>query len=94
MENNEIMLFFEPRLNTRTGYFSALHAVVRWHNPRRGQLILDDFKTVLEDESAVRGFSAWMLKLAFAAADEWSSHGYKFRLAVNVTHVLECQIYH
>ena len=85
MEADEIVLFFEPRLNTRTGYFSALQAVVRWNHPRRGELEIDDFKTMLENEAAVQGFSAWMLKLAFAAADEWASHGYKFRLALNIT---------
>lgn len=85
MESNEIVLFYEPRLNTRTGYFSALEAVVRWNHPRRGELMLDDFRAMLENEAAVQGFSAWILKLAFAAADEWASHNYKFRLAVNVS---------
>ena len=85
MENDEIVLFYEPRLNTRTGYFSALEAVVRWKHPRRGDLVLEDFKGMLENQSAINAFSAWMLKLGFAAADEWAVHGYKFRIALDVS---------
>lgn len=85
MESNEIVLLYEPRLNTRTGYFSALEGVVRWKHPRRGELTLDEFKAMLDSESTVQGFCAWLLKLGFAAADEWASHGYKFRLALDVS---------
>lgn len=85
MENHEIVLFYEPRLNTRTGYFSALEGVVRWKHARRGELALDDFKGMLEGDSAVQGFCAWMLKLGFSDADDWSRHGYRFRLALDVT---------
>ncbi|MEX0740503.1 MAG: EAL domain-containing protein [Pseudohongiella sp.] len=85
MENHEISLYYEPRLNTRTGYFSALQGVVRWKHPRRGELLLDDFKAMLEEEAAIQGFCAWMLKLAFADADEWARHAYQFRITVDVT---------
>lgn len=85
MESQEICLFYEPRLNTRTGYFSALQGVVRWKHPRRGELILADFKAMLEEVSAIQGFCAWMLKLAFADADEWARQDLKFRVTVDVT---------
>lgn len=85
MENHEIALYYEPRLNTRTGYFSALQGVVRWQHPRRGELLLQDFKAMLEEAPAIQGFCAWMLKLAFADADEWAKQDLKFRVTVDVT---------
>lgn len=85
MESHEISLYYEPRLNTRTGYFSALQGVVRWKHPRRGELMLHDFKAMLEEDAAIQGFCAWMLKLAFADADEWARHAYQFRVTVDVT---------
>jgi EAL domain-containing protein (putative c-di-GMP-specific phosphodiesterase class I)/GGDEF domain-containing protein len=85
MENQEITLHYEPRLNTRTGYFSALQGLVRWNHPRRGELQLEDFKAMLEEVSAIQGFCAWLLKLAFADADEWAKKDLKFRVTIDVT---------
>lgn len=85
MESAEIALLYEPRLNTRTGYFTALEGVVRWRHPRRGDLVLDDFKAMLDDESALKSFGAWLLKLGFADADAWNGHGYRFRLTLDVS---------
>ncbi|HDZ09077.1 EAL domain-containing protein [Pseudohongiella sp.] len=85
MENHEITLHYEPRLNTRTGYFSALQGVVRWKHPRRGELQLEDFKAMLEEVPAIQGFCAWMLKLAFTDAEEWAKKDLKFRVTVDVT---------
>ncbi|WP_245730812.1 EAL domain-containing protein [Pseudohongiella acticola] len=85
MDKHEFSLFYEPRLNTRTGYFSALQGIVHWHHPQKGDLLLDDFKSMLKDPASVQGLCGWMLKLAFADADEWARHNYQFRITVDVT---------
>lgn len=85
MENGEIVLLYVPRLNSRSGYFSTLEATICWQHPQRGALYLDDFRPMLEEESAIQGLALWAVRLGLTDADEWLENGYRFHLALDVT---------
>lgn len=85
MENGEITLLYVPRLNSRSGYFSTLEATICWRHPQRGMLSLDEFRPMLEEESAIQGLALWAVRLGLADADEWLENGRRFRLALDVS---------
>jgi EAL domain-containing protein (putative c-di-GMP-specific phosphodiesterase class I) len=85
MENGEMTLQYIPRLNSRSGYFSTLEAVVCWQHPQRGALYLKTIRTMLEEESAIQGLALWALRMALATADDWLHDRHRVRLALNVT---------
>lgn len=85
MTKHELKLFYEPRLNTATGYFSSLEVVPVWEHPRRGQLGLAEFLPMLQEAAMVQYFAMWMIRRALEDAHEWHKKGYKFRISLKVS---------
>lgn len=85
LSNNEFSLCYQPRLNTNTGFFASLEAMVCWNHPKRGKLWFDDFSPMLEEESMLQYFTLWTVRETFADVETWLAKGYKFRLSLNIT---------
>ena len=71
IENENIKLYYQPRLNTNSGYFSVLEAIVRWRDNQRGYLSPEDFKPLIEEASLAKQFTGWMIKTAFNDVSQW-----------------------
>ncbi|HAE90474.1 MAG TPA: hypothetical protein DCG80_05740 [Idiomarina sp.] len=85
IENENIKLYYQPRLNTNSGYFSVLEAIVRWRDNQRGYLSPEDFKPLIEEASLAKQFTGWMIKTAFNDVSQWIKKDFIVRLSLHIT---------
>ncbi|MEC9318583.1 MAG: EAL domain-containing protein, partial [Pseudomonadota bacterium] len=85
IDSENIKLYYQPRLNTNSGYFSVIEAIVRWKDNQRGYLSPEDFKPLIEEASLAKQFTGWMIKTAFNDVTEWMRSDFIVRLSLHIT---------
>ena len=85
LEAGEIVAFYQPQLDLRTGEVFAVEALVRWHHPERGLLLPDAFLTVAEHTNLIKPLTERVLALALAQVARGNELGQSITLAVNIS---------
>jgi diguanylate cyclase (GGDEF)-like protein len=85
IDNNELLLHFQPKLDLRTRAVEGLEALVRWQHPTRGLVPPDEFIPLAERTGLIHPLTAWVLSSAVAEARCWLDEGLRLPVAVNVS---------
>ena len=64
IQNDELFLEYQPIVELTTGRLAGLEALVRWEHPARGRLEPDSFISLAEQNGAIVGLGAWVLRKA------------------------------
>jgi diguanylate cyclase (GGDEF)-like protein len=86
VENNELRLQYQPKVDTATGRLLGMEALVRWMHPLRGMISPIEFIPVAEDTGLIVGIGRWVLFEACRQNREWQQAGLRpLRVAVNLS---------
>ena len=82
LESNEIVPYFQPLVELRTGLLSGFEALARWQHPQRGLIPPNEF-IPLAEKSGLHGLlTGKLLSAVFAAAKDIPNH---LTLSVNIS---------
>jgi diguanylate cyclase (GGDEF)-like protein len=84
IEQDELVLHYQPKANARTGEVCGAEALVRWQHPQRGLLGPMDFIPVAEDNKLIGPLTDWVLDRALAQCRAWLIAGQELPVAVNI----------
>lgn len=85
IENQELILHYQPKINLMTKDICGLEALVRWNHPTKGLLYPDAFIDLIETSSIASQFTSHIVDLVIAQTNQWSSDGLDIKVAVNVS---------
>jgi EAL domain-containing protein (putative c-di-GMP-specific phosphodiesterase class I) len=85
VEHDELRLYFQPKIELRTGRVSGAEVLLRWQHPTRGLLMPIDFIPFAEQTGFIRWLTRWILDHAMAQAAEWHRADMALNLAVNIS---------
>ncbi|MBU2663685.1 EAL domain-containing protein [Actinoplanes bogorensis] len=71
VENDELVVHFQPVVDLSTGTMVTVEALVRWNHPARGLLMPGAFIEVAEETGAVIPLGEWVLRDACRQAAAW-----------------------
>ena len=71
LENDELMLHFQPIVSLTDGAFCGGEALLRWQHPRRGILLPAQFLPIAEECGLMRAIGSWVIARVCSAADRW-----------------------
>jgi EAL domain-containing protein (putative c-di-GMP-specific phosphodiesterase class I) len=77
----ELLLHYQPIVDTRTGQIDGVEALLRWPHPQRGFISPEEFVPVAESIGVIGDLGYWVLRTACAQVSQWPD----LRLAVNVS---------
>ena len=75
IENDELMLEFQPKLGLAGNAVAGCEALVRWHHPERGTISPADFIPLAEDTGLILPLGSWVLVAACRQARAWLDAG-------------------
>lgn len=84
MQHGDIQLYYQPRLDTHTGFFSTLEVSTKWVSDKRRSLSFNEFKPMVEDASLTQQFTSWIIQHVFNDLKHWRKKNRPVRVAVNV----------
>jgi EAL domain-containing protein (putative c-di-GMP-specific phosphodiesterase class I) len=84
LERNELVLYYQPKVDMRTGCVLGAEALIRWNHPERGVLGPGAFLPHIEDSDLIVKVGAWVLEEALRQMAEWHRSGLHLPVSVNV----------
>jgi diguanylate cyclase (GGDEF)-like protein len=75
LDNNELELYYQPRIDGKTGTISSMEALIRWNRPGKGLVSPAEFIPVAEDTGLIIPIGEWVLETACSQNLAWQELG-------------------
>ncbi len=85
LENGELLLHFQPKLDMRDGSLVGVEALVRWQHPLRGFLPPSEFVPLAEQTGLIYPLTHWVLEAALRQHKAWRAQSLDIPVAVNLS---------
>jgi diguanylate cyclase (GGDEF)-like protein len=84
LDQSEFVLFYQPKVNLRTGQVVGAEALIRWQHPVKGLLSPAQFLPVIEDHNLAIRVGEWVINTALSQMLSWQAEGLHMPVSVNV----------
>ena len=86
LEQNELTLHYQPKVDLKTGTITGAEALSRWIHPTRGMVPPGQFIPIAEESGLILPIGAWVFGEACTQARAWADAGRHAKtMAVNVS---------
>lgn len=86
VENEELVAYYQPQVDLRTGEITGVEALVRWQHQKFGLVPPDKFIPLAEETGVILEIDEWMMKTACRQIKNWEREGIaNIRVAVNLS---------
>jgi diguanylate cyclase (GGDEF)-like protein len=85
VDNDELRLFFQPKVELASGRVAGAEVLLRWQHPTRGLLGPGAFIPFAEQTGFIRQITRWTLEQTLVCSAAWLAAGQPVPLSVNVT---------
>jgi len=86
LERDELRLFYQPRVDLRTGAIGGVEALIRWQHPTLGMVSPVNFIPIAEETGLIIPIGQWVFETACAQSRRWRESGHaNLRMAVNLS---------
>ncbi len=82
--NREFVLYYQPKVNMRSGVVVGAEALIRWQHPERGLLAPAAFLPLIEDHALAVDVGQWVIDSALTQMSAWLAAGLNIPVSVNV----------
>ncbi|MFT6029787.1 MAG: diguanylate cyclase (GGDEF)-like protein/PAS domain S-box-containing protein [Oleiphilaceae bacterium] len=84
LENREFVLYYQPKVNMKSGAIVGVEALIRWLHPKRGLLLPIDFLPVIESHAISIDIGEWVLDETLTQMAKWQERGLNMPVSVNI----------
>lgn len=85
VENNQLRLYVQPKVDLHSGQVIGLESLLRWMHPERGMVFPDHFIPFAENTGFIRILTRWVLEHSAALASDLAGKGSPLRVSVNLS---------
>jgi diguanylate cyclase (GGDEF)-like protein/PAS domain S-box-containing protein len=86
LEWKQLLLYYQPLVDLKTGLIIGMEALVRWQHPEKGLLLPEEFIPVAEATGLIVPIGEWVLREACAQMKAWQAAGFPIsRVSVNLS---------
>jgi diguanylate cyclase (GGDEF)-like protein/PAS domain S-box-containing protein len=84
LEQHEFSLYYQPKVNMKTGAVIGAEALIRWQHPQRGLLAPAAFLPVIENHPISEAIGEWVIDTALRQMVLWKAAGLDLKVSVNI----------
>ena len=84
LRQHEFKLFYQPKVDMRTGNLVGVEALIRWQHPERGLLFPIDFLPLIELDDLIVELGDWVINTVLAQLRKWLAAGCNIKISFNV----------
>ncbi|MCE9659174.1 MAG: EAL domain-containing protein [Burkholderiales bacterium] len=81
----EFELFYQPKIDSKSGKVTAVEALLRWKHPTRGVLLPNTFIPIAERFGLIGQLGNWVIEDACRQSRAWRDKGLRMRVAINLS---------
>lgn len=84
IENKELRLYYQPKVNMRSGTITGFEALIRWQHPERGILPPAEFLPQTENHDSCIAIGKWVMEEALHQLAHWAKEGLTLPVSINI----------
>ncbi|HIJ39410.1 MAG TPA: EAL domain-containing protein, partial [Rhodospirillaceae bacterium] len=84
LDNQEFCLYYQPKVDMRSGLVYGAEALIRWNHPQQGLLAPGEFLPVIEGSHLAVPLGEWVIGAALKQLAVWHASGLKLSVSVNI----------
>jgi diguanylate cyclase (GGDEF)-like protein len=85
IDQQELVLYYQPKADLHSGKVTGVEALIRWQHPERGLLLPDEFIPLAERTGLIRELTLVVLEAALRQLRAWELDGLELTVAVNLS---------
>ncbi|HKP99912.1 MAG TPA: bifunctional diguanylate cyclase/phosphodiesterase [Actinomycetes bacterium] len=85
LEQRQLLLHYQPKVDAHTGQLLGVEALARWQHPEHGLVPPDEFIPLAERTGLIGPLTHYVLDEALRQGRQWSDAGHELSVAVNVS---------
>ncbi|WP_341893124.1 EAL domain-containing protein, partial [Variovorax sp. YR752] len=82
---DQLELYFQPKIDARSGKVTAAEALLRWNHPKLGMVMPGEFIQLAERTGLIGPLGDWVIEAACRQARSWRDKGLRMRVAINLS---------
>lgn len=84
LERGEFRLFYQPKVELRSGHVIGVEALMRWQHPERGLLPPNEFIPIIEVSALTLSVGEWIIHEALRQRRKWLEQRIDINVSINV----------
>ncbi len=85
IDKEELLLYYQPKVNIATGQICGVEALLRWLNPKRGFVSPGEFIPLAEQGGLIKAVTLKVIRMALRQQRLWLQSGLDIPAAVNLS---------
>lgn len=85
LDSREFLLFYQPKVDLRSGHVVGVEALLRWQDPEHGLLLPGAFLPQIQNHMISQAVDKWVLSEAIKQLMTWQAIGLNLSISVNVS---------
>jgi len=87
IENDELELYYQPKLDINTLEITSMEALVRWNHPETGLRMPGEFISAAEASGLINPMGKWVMEEACRQVRAWMDEGNEMPVSINLSPV-------
>jgi len=83
--NNELCMYYQPKVNMATGEVFGAEALIRWNHPEKGLIPPFKFLPVIEKTGLEIQVGNWVINEVLRQMDHWKKQGIELEVSINIS---------
>jgi EAL domain-containing protein (putative c-di-GMP-specific phosphodiesterase class I) len=84
LDNHQFVLYYQPKVNMKTGTVTGVEALIRWQHPERGLLSPIEFLPTIENNPMSIEVGEWVIDTALTQISQWQKMGLNLPISTSV----------
>ncbi len=85
IEEQQLRLYYQPKIDVRSGQVAGAEALLRWTHPQRGKVSPAEFMPIAEQTGVIAQLTDYVLDAVLRQLRAWCDQGFVLPVAVNVS---------
>jgi diguanylate cyclase (GGDEF)-like protein/PAS domain S-box-containing protein len=85
LAENQFRLFYQPKVNIRTGKVIGAEALIRWQHPDGGLIHLDEMLAAIANTDITETLDRWVINAVLKQMTAWATQGMSLPISVNIS---------
>ena len=85
IKNNELELYYQPKVNIYDHKIYSVESLIRWHHPELGLVSPTTFIPLAEETGLITDIGYWIMRTACRQCKLWHDENIKLTVAVNLS---------
>ena len=85
IETSQLILHYQPQVDTVTYKMVGVEGLIRWNHPELGMIAPNDFIPMAEEAGMIIRLGEWVLREGFLQAKRWQDAGLVLKVGLNVS---------